>query len=121
MAERPSSAPRDKRVHDQLADPQSPCIGIDEHALHLRRAVSRLHQRAAADHAAIVPGHEKRDIVLLERADIDQMIALGRVKRGHIGVGKVDEAQNRILPGCFKLDFGGQCDACLLYKMRISS
>ena len=57
----------------------------------------------------------------LERADIDQMIALGRVKRGHIGVGKVDEAQNRILPGCFKLDFGGQCDACLLYKMRISS
>ncbi|MOA18915.1 hypothetical protein D3C78_1392600 [compost metagenome] len=60
--------------------------------------------------------HEKGDIVLFQLADIDQMIALGGIKRRHIGIGEIDEAQNRVLPWCFKLDFGGQCDACLLYK-----
>ena len=76
----------------------------------------RFHQRPAADPAAPLPHHEKRDIILLKRADIDQMIAFCGVKRRHIGIGKVDEAQNRVLTGCLKLDFDGQCDACLLSK-----
>ncbi|OMP13046.1 hypothetical protein COLO4_02371 [Corchorus olitorius] len=95
---------RDERIHDQLADAQTPRLRIDEHALDLSRAIARFHQRPAADHAATLPHHEKRDIILLKRADIDQMIAFCGVKRRHIGIGKVDEAQNRVLTGCLKLD-----------------